>query len=109
VIEDRELLAAIDARREDAAEVMRFVHDHPELGHEERQCSAFVAERLDAAGFDVDRAVGGMETAFRATLRGSRPAGPSASSASTTPSRPCARTDESSRSIHADTDRSPAA
>src|SRR5690349_5450469 len=73
VIRDADLLAAVDARRADADEVMRFVHDHPELGHEEHQCSAFVADRLAAAGYTLDREAGGMETAFRAVLEGSAP------------------------------------
>jgi len=70
VIADSEVLAAVEARREDALEVMRFVHAHPELGHEEHECSRFVADRLEAAGFDVEHGAGGMETAFRAVLAG---------------------------------------
>jgi metal-dependent amidase/aminoacylase/carboxypeptidase family protein len=73
VIDDAHVLAAVEARRADALEVMRFVHEHPELGHEERECSAFVADRLKSGGLAVERGVGGMETAFRATLVGSRP------------------------------------
>ena len=52
---------------------MRFVHDHPELGHEERECSTYLCETLAAGGLEVERGVAGMETAFRATLRGGRP------------------------------------
>jgi metal-dependent amidase/aminoacylase/carboxypeptidase family protein len=56
-----------------ALSVMRFVHEHPELAHEEHACSGHVAERLAAAGYRVERGVGGMPTAFRATLAGARP------------------------------------
>ena len=73
VLGDQEVLAAVEARAADSLEVMRFVHAHPELGHEEHECSAFVAGRLAATGFAVEPGVGGMETAFRATLDGSRP------------------------------------
>jgi metal-dependent amidase/aminoacylase/carboxypeptidase family protein len=73
VIPDADVLAAVEARRDDAVGIVRFVHEHPELGHEERACSAFLADRLEAAGFEVEREAGGMETAFRATLAGSRP------------------------------------
>jgi metal-dependent amidase/aminoacylase/carboxypeptidase family protein len=52
---------------------MRFVHDHAELAHEEHQCSEHVATVLERAGYRVERAVGGMPTAFRATLNGARP------------------------------------
>ena len=55
------------------SEVSRFVHDHPELGHEEHECSRYLCDTLAAAGLEVERGVAGMDTAFRATLRGSRP------------------------------------
>jgi metal-dependent amidase/aminoacylase/carboxypeptidase family protein len=67
---DADVLAAVEARRDDALEVMRFVHEHPELGHEEHECSRFVGDRLERAGFEVERGAGGMDTAFRAVLTG---------------------------------------
>jgi metal-dependent amidase/aminoacylase/carboxypeptidase family protein len=73
MLDDADVLAAVEARRDDLVGVMQFVHDHPELGHEEQACSAFLAEQLEAAGFQVERGAGGMETAFRAVLVGSRP------------------------------------
>lgn len=73
MIPDAELLAGVEARRDDALGVMRFVHDHPELGHEEHECSRFLGDRLQAAGFEVERGAGGMETAFRAVLTGTAP------------------------------------
>jgi metal-dependent amidase/aminoacylase/carboxypeptidase family protein len=73
VLEDPTVLAALDTRRGDAVEVMRFVHEHPELGHEEHECAAFVADRLEAAGFAVERGAGGMATGFRAEIDGTRP------------------------------------
>jgi metal-dependent amidase/aminoacylase/carboxypeptidase family protein len=73
VISDQRLLEAIEAASPAGLEVMRFVHSHPELGHEEYECSALLAERLRAAGLAVEVGVGGMETAFRATLEGAGP------------------------------------
>jgi len=73
VIADADLLAAVDARAGLAGEVMRFVHDHPELGHEEHDCSRYLGETLAGLGFEVEPGVGGMATAFRATLRGAEP------------------------------------
>jgi len=70
VIADGEVLAAVDAQGDAIRETVRFVHQHPELGHEEHECSRYLCETLAAGGLDVDRGVGGMETAFRATLRG---------------------------------------
>jgi metal-dependent amidase/aminoacylase/carboxypeptidase family protein len=72
MIDDARLIAAVDARTADGLAVMRFVHAHPELGHEEHECSRFIAETLAAAGLEVERGVGGMPTAFRAELVGRR-------------------------------------
>jgi metal-dependent amidase/aminoacylase/carboxypeptidase family protein len=73
VIEDPALLAAVDRVMPAALDVLRFVHAHPELGHEERECSAHLAGVLEAAGLTVERGAAGMETAFVATLEGGRP------------------------------------
>ena len=70
---DAAVLGAVEAQRGAALAAMRFVHAHPELGHEERECSAYLAGALERAGFEVERGIAGMETAFRAALRGARP------------------------------------
>ncbi|HVT52587.1 MAG TPA: M20/M25/M40 family metallo-hydrolase [Dongiaceae bacterium] len=72
-ISDSEALAAVEAETETARDVMRFVHGHAELAHEEHRCSAHVAATLEHAGYAVERGVGGMPTAFRASLSGARP------------------------------------
>ncbi len=72
-ISDAEALAAVEAEMPTARSVMRFVHDHAELAHEEHQCSGHVASTLEKAGYRLERGVGGMQTAFRATLDGARP------------------------------------
>jgi amidohydrolase len=40
-----------------------WIHANPELGYEERMASGWVAEWLEKAGFAVDGAAGGLETA----------------------------------------------
>jgi metal-dependent amidase/aminoacylase/carboxypeptidase family protein len=73
MIDHQDLLAAI-ARQTDAIQAaMHFIHEHPELGHEERECSRYLCDTLAAAGFEVELGVGGMDTAFRASLHGERP------------------------------------
>ena len=49
------------------------IHANPELGHEERQASAWCAELLRAHGFEVTAPFGGLETAFRAWAVVGRP------------------------------------
>jgi metal-dependent amidase/aminoacylase/carboxypeptidase family protein len=73
MIADKEAISAVDAQSGTAREVLRFVHGHPELAHEEHASSAHIASQLAAGGFEVERGVGGMATAFRATLIGARP------------------------------------
>jgi metal-dependent amidase/aminoacylase/carboxypeptidase family protein len=71
---DREDVLAAIARQTDAIlATMHFVNEHPELGHEEHECSRHLCETLAAAGLEVERGVGGMKTAFRASLQGERP------------------------------------
>ena len=73
MIEDATVLAAVDGKTALARSVIDFVHGHPELGHEEHQCASHLVEVLGDAGFETDLGAGGMDTAFRAVLTGSRP------------------------------------
>jgi metal-dependent amidase/aminoacylase/carboxypeptidase family protein len=73
VIDDASLLAAVERALPDGLDVMRFVHANPELGHEEHRCAGHIGAALERAGLDVALGVGGMETAFAATLEGARP------------------------------------
>lgn len=73
MIADADVLAAVAREEGVAREVIRFVHEHPELAHEEHRCSELLAKTLAAGGLEVERGVGGMATSFRATLAGARP------------------------------------
>jgi metal-dependent amidase/aminoacylase/carboxypeptidase family protein len=72
MIDRQDVLEAIARQRDAIGTTMRFVHEHPELGHEERECSRYLCDTLVAAGLEVESGVGGMETAFRASLHGER-------------------------------------
>jgi metal-dependent amidase/aminoacylase/carboxypeptidase family protein len=73
MITDADVLAAVAAHEHDARDAMDFVHGHPELGHAELRCSRFLTDQLMRKGLDVELGVGGMDTAFTATVRGTRP------------------------------------
>jgi amidohydrolase len=45
----------------------RRIHAHPELAFEEERAVSWCADALDGAGFRVERGVGGLATAFKAT------------------------------------------
>jgi metal-dependent amidase/aminoacylase/carboxypeptidase family protein len=71
-VNDAQILAAVDSKRDAALAAHRFVHEHPELAHEERECARYLCGVLEQAGLEVERGVAGMDTAFRATLAGGR-------------------------------------
>ncbi|MEN3343113.1 MAG: hypothetical protein V7644_2517 [Actinomycetota bacterium] len=70
---DERILAAVESKREAALATHRFVHEHPELSHEERECARHLCDAFEQAGLRVERGVAGMDTAFRATLTGAHP------------------------------------
>jgi metal-dependent amidase/aminoacylase/carboxypeptidase family protein len=70
MIERRRVLEAVDAQGQRIRDVITFVHAHPELGHEEVECSRYLCETFEQAGLSVERPLAGMETAFRATAPG---------------------------------------
>lgn len=70
---DGELRAAVEARTPLIRDTTTFITRHPELAHEERVSSAYLADTLAELGLAVDRGVFGMDTCFRAVLRGGRP------------------------------------
>jgi amidohydrolase len=53
------VLAGLDDIRDVQEEFYRTLHQHPELSHQEDRTGAAVAERLEQAGFDVRRGIGG--------------------------------------------------
>jgi metal-dependent amidase/aminoacylase/carboxypeptidase family protein len=67
---DAALLRAVDGHVELIGETIDFVHEHPELAHAEVACSAYLMDVLGRLGSDVEPGLAGMETGFRAVLRG---------------------------------------
>jgi amidohydrolase len=67
VSESQRAAARIEAARGELVSLSHFVHEHPELGYEEFASSDAVASAAEAAGFDVERGIAGLPTAFRAT------------------------------------------
>lgn len=61
---------AVDAHRAQLLELSHRLHANPELRFEEHRAAGWLCAALDEAGFSVERGVGGLPTAFRATLRG---------------------------------------
>jgi amidohydrolase len=56
----------IEGARERLLDLSHRIHAEPELGLEEEKACAWLADELTAAGFSVERGVGGLSTAFSA-------------------------------------------
>jgi len=61
-----EICAAIDRFKDQAIGLGRQIHAHPELKFEERFAAGLLCGALGEIGVEVERGVGGLETAFRA-------------------------------------------
>lgn len=58
----------IERAKAELIELSHRIHANPELGYKETQASGWLADWLESAGFKVERGVGGLPTAFRATF-----------------------------------------
>ena len=67
---------AVDAAREELIGISLDIHSHPELNFQEHHCAEVLADALERHGFEVERGVGGVETAFRGVLSGGGGDGP---------------------------------
>ena len=61
---------AVDGLAGELEALSRRIHDHPELGYNEVQACGWLSTFLEAKGFEVERGVAGVPTAFRATVNG---------------------------------------
>ena len=68
--------SAIEASKQALFDLSKDIHAHPELNYEEHYSSDALAGFLEGNGFSVERGIGGIETAFRATIPGGGGDGP---------------------------------
>jgi len=72
-VDRAELDQSVDEFRDLLEGLALKIHDHPELRFEEHKASRWVAECVEqAAGVQVERGVGGLETALRARIGSGR-------------------------------------
>jgi amidohydrolase len=67
-----ELRAVLEKLAPELDALSRRIHAHPEPGYAEVQAAAWLADYLERHGLAVERPVGGVATAFRATLGDAR-------------------------------------
>ena len=61
---------AIDKLQPQLINLSLQIHRHPEIRFEEFKASQWLAEAVREAGFQIEKPIGGLETAFRATYSG---------------------------------------
>ena len=65
--------AAVDRLADELEGLSHRIHDNPELAFREEHAHAWLTEFLEKHGARVERGVGGLPTAFRATIPGAGP------------------------------------
>jgi len=98
-VTDENVLAAVASHRPDVEAAIEFVHAHPELAHEEVECSRFLAAQLADAGYLVERGIAGLPTAFRARIQG-RAGAPAVGLVDLFDAVPAVRADGSMEPVH---------
>ncbi len=67
------VIEAVDRLADELEQLSHRIHDHPELAFQEERAHAWLGELLEKHGATVERGVGGLPTAFRATVAGTGP------------------------------------
>jgi amidohydrolase len=67
---------AVDALHQELVDISLDIHAHPELNYQEYHAAQVLTDALERHGFQVERGVGGVETAFRAIMPGGKGDGP---------------------------------
>ena len=62
----------LDAMRDSLGTLSRRIYENPEIGFEERKALQWVSAFLRESGFSVETGTAGIETAFRAEVRGQK-------------------------------------
>ena len=59
---------AVDRLGDDLERLSHMIHDNPELGYQEVKAAGWLTAFLSTQGLQVERGIGGVDTAFRATI-----------------------------------------
>ncbi|MBN1189703.1 MAG: M20 family metallopeptidase [Dehalococcoidales bacterium] len=68
------IIADVERQRGELCDLSRRIHANPELGFQEHQAVNWLTEYLEKNGYEIERGICGLETAFRACYGKGRPA-----------------------------------
>ncbi len=66
----QQIMQEVDALADELKALSQKMYDKPEIAFEEHQACEWISSYLETKGFEVERAAGGVETAFYAKLPG---------------------------------------
>lgn len=69
-----EISRRVDEQRQTLIELSLNIHDNPELGFTEEKASGWLTSYLAENGFQIEKGIGGLPTAFKAAYGSSKPA-----------------------------------
>ena len=72
----QQVTRTVEALRQELVDISLDIHAHPELNYQEHHAAQVLADALERHGFQVERGVGGVETAFRGVIQGGNRDGP---------------------------------
>lgn len=72
----QQVTRTVEALRQELTDISLDIHAHPELNYQEHHAAQVLADALERHGFQVERGVGGVETAFRGVIQGGGGGGP---------------------------------
>lgn len=69
-----QVIKLVDSFSDDLAALSLKIHDNPELGFQEKKASGWLTAILKKHGFEIEKGVGGLSTAFKAKYGSGSPA-----------------------------------
>jgi amidohydrolase len=72
----QQVTRTVEALRQELVDISLDIHARPELNYQEHHAARVLADVLERHGFQVERGVGGVETAFRGVIQDGKGDGP---------------------------------
>jgi len=66
----KDVITAVDGLKDELVSISEYIHANPEIGLEEHKASSILCDSLEKHGFQVERGICDMPTAFCASYRG---------------------------------------